>query len=240
MTTPFLAVGILFYSLGRYSHGRPALAGAAAVYVPVTIGLFTSRERPGPGAGHAVERRAADAPVRGRADHAQAAGDAGRAAAADQAAGVRPRPPPSSAPSTWSADGSPRSCRRWWPTTSARWWCRPASCAPRWPPRRRRPRTTRWPPSRSPAATRWSRCAGCSACSGATTPHPQLEPQPSLDQAQSLVERTRADGLPVHLHVDGEPSPLARGVDLAAYRVLQETLDSAKQAEGTPEGPGRC
>ena len=49
----------------------------------------------------------------------------------------------------------------------------------------------------------------------------------------SLVERTRAAGLPVHLHVDGEPSPLARGVDLAAYRVLQETLDSARRADGS-------
>jgi signal transduction histidine kinase len=60
-----------------------------------------------------------------------------------------------------------------------------------------------------------------------------LAPQPSLDQAEALVERTRAAGLPVHMQVAGDPAPLPKGVDLAAYRVLQETLDQAQRSEAT-------
>lgn len=61
---------------------------------------------------------------------------------------------------------------------------------------------------------------------------PALAPQPSLGQAESLVEQVRADGLPVSLQVEGVPSALAAGVDLAAYRVLQEALDGAAGAHG--------
>ena len=59
-------------------------------------------------------------------------------------------------------------------------------------------------------------------------------PQPSLEQALIAGRaRPRRRACRCSLQVDGEPSRAGhRRVDLAAYRVLQETLDSASRAEG--------
>jgi signal transduction histidine kinase len=54
-----------------------------------------------------------------------------------------------------------------------------------------------------------------------------LAPQPSLRHVDSLVRRVRAAGLPVVLDVDGEARELPIGVDLTAYRVVQEALGEA-------------
>ena len=51
-----------------------------------------------------------------------------------------------------------------------------------------------------------------------------LEPQPGLDGLDSLVEDVGRTGLPVRLHVDGDPFPLPRAIDLSAYRIVQEGL----------------
>jgi signal transduction histidine kinase len=52
-------------------------------------------------------------------------------------------------------------------------------------------------------------------------------PQPGLDGLGSLLEEVGRAGLPVELHVDGDPFPLPRGVDMSAYRIVQEGLTNA-------------
>jgi signal transduction histidine kinase len=62
----------------------------------------------------------------------------------------------------------------------------------------------------------------------------ELLPQPGLDGLDLLVEEIGRAGLPVELHVDGEPFPLPRGVELSAYRIVQEGLTNAlKHARAT-------
>jgi signal transduction histidine kinase len=55
----------------------------------------------------------------------------------------------------------------------------------------------------------------------------ELGPQPGLDRLDSLLEDVRRAGLPVRLHVDGEPFALPRAIDLSAYRIVQEGLTNA-------------
>jgi signal transduction histidine kinase len=58
-----------------------------------------------------------------------------------------------------------------------------------------------------------------------------LLPQPGLGQVRTLVDRIRAAGLPIGLTVAGE-RPLPPGVDLAAYRVVQEALTNVIKHAG--------
>ena len=54
-----------------------------------------------------------------------------------------------------------------------------------------------------------------------------LAPQPSLRHVGSLVKRVEAAGLPVELGIEGEQRELPIGIDLTAYRVVQEALGGA-------------
>ena len=61
-----------------------------------------------------------------------------------------------------------------------------------------------------------------------------LAPQPGVDSLDSLLEEVDRAGLPVELHVVGERFPLPRGVELSAYRIVQEGLTNAlKHAHAT-------
>jgi signal transduction histidine kinase len=54
-----------------------------------------------------------------------------------------------------------------------------------------------------------------------------LAPQPGMEDLDGLLERARTAGLPVALTVEGPPAALAPGLDLAAYRVVQDALTNA-------------
>jgi signal transduction histidine kinase len=55
----------------------------------------------------------------------------------------------------------------------------------------------------------------------------ELSPQPGLDGLDALLEDIGRAGLPVRLHVEGDPVPLPRAIDLSAYRIVQEGLTNA-------------
>ena len=65
--------------------------------------------------------------------------------------------------------------------------------------------------------------------------HATLAPAPSLKSVDALVAGARAAGLPVRLSIEGEPRPLPAGVDLAAYRVIQEAITNAIKHAGCAE-----
>jgi signal transduction histidine kinase len=52
----------------------------------------------------------------------------------------------------------------------------------------------------------------------------ESHPQPSLAELNELVAGYRAAGLPVRLEIIGEPPPLASGVELSVYRIVEEAL----------------
>ncbi len=54
-----------------------------------------------------------------------------------------------------------------------------------------------------------------------------LTPQPGLDRLGPLVDRISFAGLPVEVRVSGEPRPLPEGIDVTAYRIVQEALTNA-------------
>ncbi len=59
-----------------------------------------------------------------------------------------------------------------------------------------------------------------------------LAPQPSLEHLDALIEKVRESGLPVEFHTEGETRPLPPGVDLSAYRIVQEALTNALKHAG--------
>jgi signal transduction histidine kinase len=59
-----------------------------------------------------------------------------------------------------------------------------------------------------------------------------LAPQPGLGQLQELVEQARAAGMSVSLTQEGAPRPLPESAELAAYRVVQESLTNTRKHAG--------
>jgi signal transduction histidine kinase len=63
-------------------------------------------------------------------------------------------------------------------------------------------------------------------------PEPTLAPPPSLRRIDELVAGTRASGLPVEVVIEGDPVELPPGVDVSAYRIVQEALTNALKHAG--------
>jgi signal transduction histidine kinase len=61
---------------------------------------------------------------------------------------------------------------------------------------------------------------------------PELSPQPGVREIGALVDHVRETGLSVQLRMEGEPRPLPPGVNLAAYRLIQEALTNSLKHAG--------
>jgi signal transduction histidine kinase len=61
-------------------------------------------------------------------------------------------------------------------------------------------------------------------------------PQPDVEQLDDLIEQCRIAGLPVDFKVEGTPRPLPSGVELTAYRIVQEALTNTRKHGGPNTG----
>ena len=78
------------------------------------------------------------------------------------------------------------------------------------------------------------RCWSCAACSASCAPDEEasLSPQPSLRHLDGLAGQVRDAGLPVAVLIEGALDELPSGVDLAAYRIVQEALTNTLKPAG--------
>lgn len=147
------------------------------------------------------------------------------------AANASPSSPPSCAPARGNAHGRPSSTNAYGLPTSGRTWS-PTTC--RWYWSRRGWPGTCWPPTRRPRGPRSIADTGRDALAelrrlvavprvSADTDPPAYAPAPGLGQLGPLVDRIRAC-VPVEGRTEGAAVPLPPGVDLCAYRTVQEAL----------------
>ena len=59
-----------------------------------------------------------------------------------------------------------------------------------------------------------------------------IGPQPGLGSLDSLIDQVREAGLPVEVRIEGQQVPLPPGVDLSAYRIIQEALTNTIKHAG--------
>jgi hypothetical protein len=52
----------------------------------------------------------------------------------------------------------------------------------------------------------------------------ETEPSPSLGELAVVLEKVRCAGMPVEFRLEGTPYPLAPGIEVTAYRIVQEAL----------------
>ncbi|MDT0308949.1 histidine kinase [Streptomyces sp. DSM 44917] len=78
-----------------------------------------------------------------------------------------------------------------------------------------------------------------SADSNGTPPRDAAQeyvPQPGVEQLAELVDQVRDSGLAVDFRIDGTPRPLPSGVELTAYRIVQEALTNSRKHGGPDVG----
>ncbi|MFJ8230392.1 sensor histidine kinase [Streptomyces sp. NPDC094448] len=61
-------------------------------------------------------------------------------------------------------------------------------------------------------------------------------PQPDVQQIEDLVEQVRRSGLTVDFKIEGTPRQLPSGVELTAYRIVQEALTNTRKHGGPEAG----
>ncbi|MFH8472678.1 sensor histidine kinase [Streptomyces sp. NPDC018000] len=71
---------------------------------------------------------------------------------------------------------------------------------------------------------------------GDTKESGEYVPQPDVEQIEDLVEQVRQTGLAVDFKVEGTPRPLPSGVELTAYRIVQEALTNTRKHGGPDAG----
>ncbi|SFD29417.1 sensor histidine kinase [Streptomyces aidingensis] len=71
---------------------------------------------------------------------------------------------------------------------------------------------------------------------GAAAREQDYLPQPGVEQLGELVQRIRDTGLPVDFRIEGSPRPLPSGVELTAYRIVQEALTNTRKHAGPQAG----
>jgi signal transduction histidine kinase len=58
---------------------------------------------------------------------------------------------------------------------------------------------------------------------------PERVPQPGLERLDDLADRARRSGMVIEVRIAGMPRELSTGVDLSAYRIVQESLSNASR-----------
>ena len=87
------------------------------------------------------------------------------------------------------------------------------------------------------ASRRSARCGACSGCCGTATSELALAPQPSLARIDDLAASLTETGLPVEVRVEGTPVDLPPGIDVTAYRIVQEALTNTLKHAGPARAP---